>query len=177
MTPPASPMWRRRPGIAANWSPTTPTRGRFLAWGHAPLRGSGRSSGTIRSLASDSPRYSGKRTPTSALRDSPPAPQCWGEQRVMGAGTGGGAVAALTCDCLTLYSMECIFPPGNVMWGEMWEIEATEEFRRWYARLSEDEAARVNRAVDELAARGPGLGRPWVDTIRGSRYPNMKELR
>ena len=37
---------------------------------------------------------------------------------------------------------------------------------------------------DELLAHatmlqtfGPALGRPWVDTLKGSQYPNMKELR
>jgi hypothetical protein len=59
----------------------------------------------------------------------------------------------------------------------MWEIEATDEFREWYAELSNDEAARVNRAVDELARQGPALGRPWADTISASRHRNMKELR
>jgi hypothetical protein len=28
-----------------------------------------------------------------------------------------------------------------------------------------------------LQQRGPGLGRPYVDTVIGSRHPNMKELR
>lgn len=28
-----------------------------------------------------------------------------------------------------------------------------------------------------LAEFGPNLGRPTVDTLQGSRYPNMKELR
>ena len=28
-----------------------------------------------------------------------------------------------------------------------------------------------------LEMRGPTLGRPYVDQVKGSRYPNMKELR
>ena len=32
-------------------------------------------------------------------------------------------------------------------------------------------------AVGALRQAGPSLGRPQVDTLRGSRYPNMKELR
>lgn len=28
-----------------------------------------------------------------------------------------------------------------------------------------------------MQERGPGLGRPWVDTLVRSRHPNMKELR
>jgi len=31
--------------------------------------------------------------------------------------------------------------------------------------------------VDELAEQGPGLGRPLVDTLRGSTIHNLKELR
>jgi len=31
--------------------------------------------------------------------------------------------------------------------------------------------------MDLLATYGPALGRPAVDTIKGSRHPNMKELR
>ncbi|WP_373683989.1 type II toxin-antitoxin system RelE/ParE family toxin [Micromonospora solifontis] len=32
-------------------------------------------------------------------------------------------------------------------------------------------------AVDKLAEVGPGLGRPLVDTLRGSSISNLKELR
>jgi hypothetical protein len=35
----------------------------------------------------------------------------------------------------------------------------------------------VNVAIDMLAERGPGLGRPLVDTLRGSGISNMKDLR
>jgi hypothetical protein len=35
----------------------------------------------------------------------------------------------------------------------------------------------ISTAVAMLEERGPGLGRPWVDTITGSRNPHMKELR
>jgi hypothetical protein len=35
----------------------------------------------------------------------------------------------------------------------------------------------VNVAIDMLAERGPGLGRPLVDTLRGSDISNLKELR
>jgi hypothetical protein len=31
--------------------------------------------------------------------------------------------------------------------------------------------------IELLEERGPALGRPVVDTIEGSRHPNMKELR
>lgn len=35
----------------------------------------------------------------------------------------------------------------------------------------------VNVAIDMLAETGPGLGRPLVDTLRGSTISNLKELR
>ena len=38
-------------------------------------------------------------------------------------------------------------------------------------------SARVVQAIDALAEAGPGLGRPLVDTIRGSVLANLKELR
>ncbi len=58
-----------------------------------------------------------------------------------------------------------------------WEVEVSDEFKDWYDALREDEWESVNGAVDILAAYGPDLGRPYVDSIRGSRFPNMKELR
>ncbi|WP_069112322.1 type II toxin-antitoxin system RelE/ParE family toxin [Jiangella alba] len=36
---------------------------------------------------------------------------------------------------------------------------------------------RIQQAIDQLESVGPGLGRPTVDTIKGSRHPNLKELR
>lgn len=35
----------------------------------------------------------------------------------------------------------------------------------------------MTAAIDRLADDGPSLGRPLVDTIKGSRHNNMKELR
>lgn len=58
-----------------------------------------------------------------------------------------------------------------------WEIEFTDRAERWYMALGADDAARVVAAMDELERRGPGLGRPFVDSIKGSRHHNMKELR
>ncbi len=45
--------------------------------------------------------------------------------------------------------------------------------------LAESEAVQdeVLALAELLALRGPQLGRPHCDTLAGSRYPNMKELR
>jgi hypothetical protein len=61
--------------------------------------------------------------------------------------------------------------------GVQWEIEYTDEFELWWEQLSEDDQERVQAAVEILELTGPALGRPLVDTLKGSQLPNMKELR
>ena len=58
-----------------------------------------------------------------------------------------------------------------------WDVEYTDEFGSWWNGLSADEQDSVNFGVRLLQERGPNLKRPFADTIAGSRYPNMKELR
>ncbi|MFL5816908.1 MAG: type II toxin-antitoxin system RelE/ParE family toxin [Conexibacter sp.] len=57
------------------------------------------------------------------------------------------------------------------------QIDFTEDAEEWLLRLSPEEFAAVAGALDLLEERGPALGRPAVDTLRGSRHRNMKELR
>jgi hypothetical protein len=57
------------------------------------------------------------------------------------------------------------------------EIEGTEEFAAWYASLDADEQDALNYSIELLEENGPALGRPHADTVRESRYPNMRELR
>ena len=50
----------------------------------------------------------------------------------------------------------------------------------WYldlVRREPETAELVETAIDLLAADGPALGRPLVDSIKGSSIRNMKELR
>ncbi len=58
-----------------------------------------------------------------------------------------------------------------------WEVEVSDEFRDWYESLQTDLRSTIAAAVDRLEANGPELGRPFADTLEGSRFPNMKELR
>lgn len=59
----------------------------------------------------------------------------------------------------------------------MWDVEATDDFAAWFDTLDVADQERVTAAVEILAELGPGLGRPDVDTLKGSRHRNMKELR
>ena len=61
-----------------------------------------------------------------------------------------------------------------------WSVRVTGEVRHWLRDLRHDDPASyesVRVAVDKLAEVGPGLGRPLVDTLRGSSLRNLKELR
>jgi hypothetical protein len=58
-----------------------------------------------------------------------------------------------------------------------WIVELTPEAEAWYMALGDRDANRMAAALDELERRGPTLGRPFVDGIKGSRHHNMKELR
>ena len=59
----------------------------------------------------------------------------------------------------------------------MWEVEYTDEFGSWWETLPEDVQESIAHDVEILRAVGPGLGRPQVDSVKGSRFSNMKELR
>jgi hypothetical protein len=58
-----------------------------------------------------------------------------------------------------------------------WKTERTEEFDDWWEALSDNERRRVAISIERLESLGPNAGRPLVDTVKGSRYLNMKELR
>jgi hypothetical protein len=47
----------------------------------------------------------------------------------------------------------------------------------WLMNLDDDTYDQVIAAIELLHEHGPQLGRPIVDTVKGSSYKNMKELR
>jgi hypothetical protein len=57
------------------------------------------------------------------------------------------------------------------------EIEFTDEAKKWIMGLDDEDFAAIAGALDLLEEQGPSLGRPAVDTVKGSRHKNMKELR
>jgi hypothetical protein len=60
----------------------------------------------------------------------------------------------------------------------MWMVTTTVEFDRWFeTRLSDGEREEVTAVVNLLKLFGPMLKRPHADTLNGSKYANMKELR
>lgn len=59
----------------------------------------------------------------------------------------------------------------------MWEIKTTDTFDHWFRSLCDADRVGVLAALMVLREKGPGLPRPYADTVKGSRYSNMKELR
>lgn len=59
----------------------------------------------------------------------------------------------------------------------MWIVETTDLFDHWFDSLDDTDRACVLAAMLALRERGPMLPRPYADTVKGSRYMNMKELR
>lgn len=59
----------------------------------------------------------------------------------------------------------------------MWDIETTDDFDRWFDDLTPREQRCVLYGLGVLRQVGPTLARPLADSVRGSRFSNMKELR
>lgn len=59
----------------------------------------------------------------------------------------------------------------------MWNVGTTDVFDDWFSGLSDEERGEIEAKVNLLGMFGPALRRPHADTLGGSKYPNMKELR
>lgn len=61
-----------------------------------------------------------------------------------------------------------------------WEVLISEDVEDWLQKMTAadpDTARQVRAAIRVLATDGPALGRPLVDTVKGSSIKNLKELR
>lgn len=58
-----------------------------------------------------------------------------------------------------------------------WNYQTTDEVDDWVESLGQAERNEIAAMLDALTRLGPNLGRPVADTLNGSAYPNMKELR
>lgn len=57
-----------------------------------------------------------------------------------------------------------------------WEVDLT-LIEAWIDALDDEEYDNVIAALEQLEEHGSVTRRPFVDTLEGSRHPNMKELR
>lgn len=58
-----------------------------------------------------------------------------------------------------------------------WDVTIDERVGEWLDALDQDSYEQVIAAINVLRDEGPHLGRPLVDSVSGSAYKNMKELR
>jgi hypothetical protein len=58
-----------------------------------------------------------------------------------------------------------------------WAVVFHEEFVPEFKGFSESVRRQIYSLIELLSTFGPQLGRPHVDTLKGSKQPNMKELR
>src|SRR5436305_3726554 len=58
-----------------------------------------------------------------------------------------------------------------------WDVEIGDEFEPEFDDLHEDVQTEILALAKVLQQFGPQLGRPRVDTLKGSSHANMKELR
>lgn len=58
-----------------------------------------------------------------------------------------------------------------------WTVEVADEFEPELLSLASEVRIQVAALAKLLELYGPKLGRPRVDTLKGSRHANMKELR
>ncbi len=59
----------------------------------------------------------------------------------------------------------------------MWEIVTTDTFDEWLDGLGDSDRVNVIAGMLLLQEIGPHLSRPYADTVNGSKFTNMKELR
>lgn len=59
----------------------------------------------------------------------------------------------------------------------MWIVEATGEFGDWFGNQNQIAKEEIVTVIELLRSKGPALGRPYADRLKGSRFANMKELR
>ena len=59
----------------------------------------------------------------------------------------------------------------------MWTVLFSQRFDDWLNEQEDALQEKVLADLKKLQVYGPELPRPYADTVKGSRYKNMKELR
>lgn len=75
-----------------------------------------------------------------------------------------------------VYGLDDIWSETHT-WAMTWTVLFHDAFDREFSELADDLQDELLAHARLLAEFGPNLGRPTVDTLKGSRHANMKELR
>ncbi|MDH2998802.1 diaminopimelate decarboxylase [Pasteurellaceae bacterium LFhippo2] len=60
---------------------------------------------------------------------------------------------------------------------QKWNVILEKPVLNWLETLGQNDLLRIYAGLELLTTEGPQLGRPYADTIQGSKYTNLKELR
>lgn len=60
---------------------------------------------------------------------------------------------------------------------KQWTVIVRDCFVKWLSEQDNETQEKVLSSLNNLKHYGPYLSRPYADTLKGSQYPNMKELR
>jgi hypothetical protein len=69
------------------------------------------------------------------------------------------------------------FHNWNIIQIMQWNVLYVDEFLEWLEQQENDLQNAILASLEVLVELGPKLGRPRVDTLKGSKFPNLKELR
>ena len=58
-----------------------------------------------------------------------------------------------------------------------WNVILEQPVLNLLGSLTQDDVLKIYAGLELLTTEGPQLGRPYADTIQGSKYSNLKELR
>lgn len=75
------------------------------------------------------------------------------------------------------YSLYSIYKLQLIMDESMWTVLFGKVFEQWLLEQEEGLQDKVLADLLNLQNYGPRLPRPYADTVKGSRYNHMKELR
>ncbi len=59
----------------------------------------------------------------------------------------------------------------------LFEVIISNEFEEWFKNIDSQAKKDIFASIETLRNFGPTLGRPYVDTLKGSKISNLKELR
>lgn len=59
----------------------------------------------------------------------------------------------------------------------LWQVDFDPDCKAWFDQLAQPVQVRLLAALTVLRERGPMLGRPLAETLKGTNLPNLKELR
>ena len=90
--------------------------------------------------------------------------------------SGEGGRDSLSHDEGTEHALDTICGGKHKM-SKKWAVKIADEFQPEFDRLQEDVQDAILTMSRMLQQLGPQLGRPQVDTLKGSRHANMKEMR